>query len=470
MKSVMPGKTQEQPHTVLDPGFRPAVLTRRAFSQLAQSSGNCVPLRIALEQADGSVFHHKTEILPAGHPQAATNFHHVERVVKFLLWSRGGFRVYVDGPATLGKRLGEYYRESATGQFDADVMGNRIYERPFQVVTTPDLPSARSSSTPLGRHLDGCRIGFDLGGSDRKVAAVIDGKVVFSEEIVWDPYPQSDPQYHYDGIMDSLRRAAAHLPRVDAIGGSAAGVYVNNRVKVASLFRGVPKDLFDQRVKDLFLEIRQAWNQVPLEVVNDGEVTALAGSMSLKAGGVLGIALGTSQAAGFVTQDGNITSWLNELAFAPVDNSPAAPRDEWSGDAGCGVQYFSQQAVGRLLAPAGIALPQDLSLAEKLKEVQRLMEAEDPRAQQIYQTLGIYLGYAIAHYADFYNFAHVLILGRVTSGAGGEVILAGARKVLKTEFPELAGSVSFHTPSEQDKRHGQAIAAASLPTLPVPQP
>jgi predicted NBD/HSP70 family sugar kinase len=390
--------------------------------------------------------------------------------VKFLLWSRGGFRVHFEGPPALGELLGRHFKDMATGRFDAEMMGGRIYERPFEVVTTPDLPPSRATSTPLGRHLDGCRIGFDLGGSDRKVAAVIDGKVVFSEETVWDPYPQSDPQYHYDGIMDSLNKAARHLPRVDAIGGSAAGVYVNNRVKVASLFRGVPREVFDRRVKDLFLDIRKAWGDVPLEVVNDGEVTALAGSMSLNAGGVLGIALGTSQAAGFVTREGNITSWLNELAFAPVDDSPDAPRDEWSGDAGCGAQYFSQQAVGRLLAPAGIKLPEDMPLADKLKEVQRLMSAEDPRARRIYETLGAYLGYAIAHYADFYDFAHVLILGRVTSGAGGEVILAGAREVLDVEFPELAGSVSFHTPSEQDKRHGQAIAAASLPLLPIPQP
>ena len=132
-------------------------------------------------------------------------------------------------------------------------------------------------------------------------------RVVFSDETVWDPYHKPDPQYHFDGIMDSLRKAAAHLPRVDAIGGSAAGVYVNNRVKAGSLFRGVPPEVFDARVKDLFLEVRRAWNDVPFEVVNDGEVTALAGSMSLGANAILGIALGTSTAGGYVTRDGNIT-------------------------------------------------------------------------------------------------------------------------------------------------------------------
>jgi predicted NBD/HSP70 family sugar kinase len=265
--------------------------------------------------------------------------------------------------------------------------------------------------------------------------------------------------------MDSLKKAAAHLPRVDAIGGSAAGVYVNNRVKTASLFRAVPPDAFARQVRDMFLEIRKAWNNVPLEVVNDGEVTALAGAMSLGENAVLGLALGTSTAGGYVNAEGNITSWLNELAFVPFDHRPDAPKDEWSGDTGCGAQYFSQQAVGRLLAPAGIELPDGLGLPEKLKRVQALMDAGDPRARSIYQTLGVYLGSGTAHLAEFYDFRHVLVLGRVTSGPGGDVIVETARDVLALEFPELPERVRFHMPDEKDKRHGQAIAAASLPSL-----
>ncbi|HTH48577.1 MAG TPA: ROK family protein, partial [Candidatus Limnocylindria bacterium] len=284
---------------VLDPLFRPASLATRAFAAEAT-----VPVTLALEQADGSVFHHATRVLDAAHPDAAeANPFFVERLVKFLLWAYGGWRIHVQGPVELADSLRRHYADTATGRFDSEIIGQRIYDRPIEVVHAPtaaDLPAPRSVTAPLGRHWDGCRIGFDLGGSDRKVAAVIDGECVFSEEIVWDPYFQPDPQYHFDGVMDSLRRAAAHLPRVDAIGGSAAGVYVNNRVKVASLFRGVPPDLFNSRVKDLFLELRRSWNGIPFDVVNDGEVTALAASMSLGVNSVLGIAMGTSTAAGFV--------------------------------------------------------------------------------------------------------------------------------------------------------------------------
>jgi predicted NBD/HSP70 family sugar kinase len=453
----------------LDPLFRPAVLATRAFRRDVEASSRPVPVRLALEQADGSVFEFATSVLPAGHPRAAGNAVHLERFVKLLLWSRGGFRIHFDGPADLAASLADHYARIPTGQFDSEIIGRRIYDHPIEIVPTRTLPTPTARTRPLGRHLDGCRIGFDLGGSDRKVAAVIDGKVVFSEETLWDPYPQEDPGYHFDGIMDSLRKAAAHLPRVDAIGGSAAGCYVNNRVKVASLFRGVKPDLFASRVQDMFLDIRKAWNDVPFEVVNDGEVTALAGAMSLGKNGVLGIALGTSTAGGYVNPEGNITSWLNEFAFVPVDYHPDAPRDEWSGDAGCGVQYYSQQAVGRLLAPAGIALDPGLPLPEKLKEVQALMEKGDPRARDIYQTIGVYLGYGTAQLAEFYDFSHVLVLGRVTSGAGGDVMVQEAREVLTQEFPELRDRLEFHLPSEKDKRHGQAIAAASLPALGPPK-
>ena len=450
---------------VLDPGFRPAVLAVKGFEQMVTSAGGGVPVRLALEQEDGSVFRFDVRVLPDSHPQSGGNAPFVERFVKFILWSRGGWRLYLDGPAALATYLEAHYRDTETGRFDADFVGGRIFGRRLTVVHTRDVPDERSETKPLGRYLDGCRIGFDLGGSDRKVASLIDGRVVFSDETEWDPYHKPDPQYHYDGIMDSLRKAAAHLPRVDAIGGSAAGVYVNNRVKGGSLFRGVRPELFDARVRNLFLDIRKAWNGVPLEVVNDGEVTALAGSMSLGENAILGIALGTSTAAGYVTPDGNVTSWLDELAFVPIDYNPGAAIDEWSGDYGVGSQYFSQQAVGRLMPTAGIEAPAGMGLPERLKIVQALRAEGDPRARNIYAAIGTYLGYGVAHFASFYDLRHVLVLGRVTSGAGGDDIIDGAREVLDVEFPELARRIAFHVPDEHDKRHGQATAAASLPEI-----
>ena len=449
----------------LDDGFRPAALANRAFLKEVDESDAGVPLVLGLERSDGSISRFETRVFPEGHPRAEANLTYAERLVKFLLWQRGGWRVYAGGPHSIGEHLAKVYAPGGAREFDYHFMGEDVYENTFTVVTcvAPDVPEEKETTQPLGRHLDGCRIGFDLGASDRKVSAVVNGEAIFSEEVVWEPRKQSDPSYHYHEIVAGLKAAAAKMPRVDAIGGSSAGVVINSRIMIASLFRGVPKDRFGE-VKGLFQRIREEFG-VPLEVVNDGEVTALAGSMSLEDNGVLGVALGSSEAGGYVTMDGNITGWLNELAFCPVDYSPDAPVDEWSGDKGTGALYFSQQCVFRLAPKAGIEIPKDMTDAGKLKLVQEKLEAGHEGARKIWQSMGYYLGYGIAHYADFYAIRHVLILGRCTSSRGGDLILNGARQVLNEEFPELAEHINVQLPDEKNRRVGQSIAAASLPIL-----
>ncbi|HTX53598.1 MAG TPA: hypothetical protein VMD08_09305 [Candidatus Baltobacteraceae bacterium] len=451
----------------LDPEFLPAVLWNRAYRDLVAHDFGARPFVVALIRGDGGVSRFEGRVLSAGHPAAALTRTYVERLLKFLLWQKGGCRVLMAGAGEIVPQLAQAYGPAGARAFDAELLGERIYGRVFSVEAAEfaRLPAVSDGQLSLGCQLDGCRIGFDLGGSDRKAAALIDGRVVFSEEVAWSPYFEKDPAYHLDGVHDSLARAAAHLPRVDAIGGSAAGVYVGNEVRVASLFRGVPPDLFERKIRRMFFTLQARWGGVPFVVVNDGEVTALAGSMALNDNAVLGISMGTSQAGGYVTPEGSITPWLNELAFAPIDYRPDAPRDEWSGDVGCGVQYLSQQAVGRLAARAGFEFPPSLPLPERLVAVQQALQGGDRRARAIYETIGTFLGYAIAHYADFYAIRHVLVLGRVTSGEGGGILRDRATAVLRAECPATAGEIALHTPDEKFKRLGQAVAAASLPRL-----
>src|ERR1051326_2255384 len=414
-----------QIHPPLDSDFLPAVVWNREFLRAASEK-----LAISLERSDGSVSVFRTQVLPHEGASAARNYRYAERLLKFLLWQKGGYRITIGGDARIADYLRSVYSPAGVRAFDYEFMGERVYGRPMVIeqASYDRVPLEREAAAPLGRHLDGYRIGFDLGASDRKCAAVAHGEVIFSDEVPWNPSAQADPQYHFDGIHDSLKRAAAHLPRVDAIGGSAAGVYVANEVRVGSLYRSVPRDLFDKRIRRLFFELQAVWGGIPFEGGNDGEVTALDGSMALNDNAVLGIAMGSSLAAGFVTPQGNITTWLNELAFVPVDYRENAPVDEWSGDAGVGAQYFSQQAVGRLLGPAGIDLPNELPLPAKLESVQKLMAAGDERARRIYETIGVYFGYNIANYADFYDFRNLLVLGRVMTGEGGNLILSTARR------------------------------------------
>jgi len=453
----------------LDPDFQPAVLWNRSFRALVAKDSGARPLALALVRPDGTVFRHDTRVLAATHADADLTLRYVERLLKFLLWMKGGSGVLVAGADEVAAKLAAIYHPKGERAFDFEFMGEKVFGQRFAIeaVAVDALPVATETTSPQGRNLDGCRIGFDLGGSDRKAAALIDGKVVFSEEIAWDPYFQKDPAYHLEGIHDSLTRAAAHLPRVDAIGGSAAGVYVNNEVRVASLFRGVPPDRFEAQVRRMFFTLQQRWGGVPFEVVNDGEVTALAGSIEMNDNAVLGVSMGTSQAGGYVTPQGTITTWLNELAFAPIDYRVRGPRDEWSGDVGCGAQYFSQQGVARLARAAKFDFPATLALPEQLLAVQEALRAGDARARAIYESIGVCFGYAIAHYAEFYEVRNLLVLGRVTSGEGGEIILSLAEAVLRAEFPDLAGKIRLCMPDEKNKRHGQATAAASLPALPA---
>jgi len=449
----------------LDDNFCPAVLWNHAFLDTVCSSGEGIPLAIGLERGEGSVSVFRTQVFPPEHKMASTNLLYTERLVKTLLWLRGGHKLTIAGPGKIGEFIKEVYSLKGERAFDANFMSN-IYEKPFtvEISNTKKIYPTKEKSIPLGGHLEGCRIGFDLGASDRKVSAVIDGKAVFSEEVVWNPSAQTNPNYHYHEIMSMLHRAAACMPRVDAIGGSSAGIYIHNQVKKASIFRGVSPDIFEKKVKNIFIDIKKEWG-VPFEIINDGEVTALAGSMSLKTNSVLGIAMGSSEAGGYINKDGNITGRLNELAFAPIDFHTEAPVDEWSGDRGCGVQYFSQVAVIRLAKKAGIIFNEKQTPAKKLKFVQMLMSKGDNRAKKVFETIGCYLGYGIAYYTDFYDIKHILILGRVTSGEGGHIILQKAKQVLKEEFPELFKNISLHLPDESIRRVGQSIAAASLPTL-----
>jgi len=443
----------------LDEGFIPLGLFNRAFRKTATK-----PIKIAVERNAGYVSVYETKIHGTEEMRDADNYY-IERYVKFVLWAIGGYKVYICGDKNVYEFIKNEYSKEGKRAFDNGFM-SRVYENEFEVIykELDECPEEKKQAKSIGRNFGGCRIGFDAGGSDRKVSAVVDGECIYSEETVWNPKLNSDPQYHYDGIMDSMKKAASKMPRVDAIGISSAGVYIDNKAMVASLFIKVNDEDYDKYVKDIYIRVCEEFN-VPYEVCNDGDVTALAGAMSLEDTNVLGIAMGTSEAVGYVDGDGNITGWLNELAFAPVDAQPDAMEDEWSGDIGCGVKYFSQDGINKLAPRAGIELDETDTPANRLKVTQALMEKDDERAIKVYETTGIYLGHTLGHYSDFYDIRHVLLLGRVMSGKGADIIMEKAEKVIKEEYPEIADKITLHIPDEKTRRVGQSAAAASLPKI-----
>ena len=441
----------------LDPGFIPFGVWRQAYLRGA----NC-PIAIAVEREQGHISVRHTFIHGTQQSWDA-DLRYVERYVKFLLWSIGGFRVYICGNSAIAAKLKQAYSPEGERAFDWDFF-QKLYERELEIVDLPleQCPQPNEAPRPIGGHLDGCRIGFDAGGSDRKVSAVIDGQCVYSEEVVWHPKTNEDPQYQYNEILEAFRTAASKMPRVDAIGVSSAGVFVGNAPMISSLFIKVPRSRWNE-VKTIYDRAGAAIGDVPVVVANDGDVSALAGAMGMNTGSIMGLAMGTSEAVGYVDKDKNVLGWISELAFAPVDLNEEAMADEWSTDLGVGCKYFSQDAVIKLAPRAGIELDESLTPAEKLVVVQKLMEQDDPRAQQVYRDIGVYLGYTIMQYCQFYDIRHMMVLGRVMSGKGGDTILRVAKDVLADEFPELYRSVRVTLPDEKTRRVGQSVAAASLP-------
>ena len=468
---------------VLDPDFKPPVLANRAFLAEVNASGAAVPLLIAIERDRKKVSRFESRVFAEGHPRAVANYFYVERIVKFLLWQFGGWKITIHGPKDVVTYIQACYAQTGARCFDSEFWGDQVYSHDIEVVyaaTPEDVPAAYDGeSSAIKLDWSGWRIGFDLGASDRKVAVVKDGKLaldkdgnpLLSEEYVWDPKPQTDINYHFDNIMWILKEAERVIKSVDpnakiqGIGGSSAGIYVDGHVRNGSLFRGItPRERFDREADPIFKRIEEAWG-IPLRLENDGDVTALAGAISLKDGAVLGLAMGSSLAGGYVDDDNAIKGWMNELAFVPVDYNPKAAVDEWSCDFGVGANYFSQQAVARLIPVAGIEMPDipEGAFPLRLKRVQELMLKGDARARKIYETIGVYFGYTIAHFCEFYKqVRHIEVLGRVMTGEGGAIILNEARRVLQAEFPELS-NLDFYEPDEREKRHGQAAAAASLP-------
>ena len=450
---------------VLDKNFYPMIKALEEYDAKVKKCGKKTEVVLVAERNGGYNYVYRYTAFADGCGEDELNFRIAERLAKTILWVVGGYKISVAGSKKIYEGLKEAYTSSGARAFDVDFMSG-VYERPFEVtwLEENEIPAQKNCSMRVGGYLKGCRIGFDAGGSDRKVSAVIDGETVYSEEVVWFPKTTADPDYHYDGIVAALRAAAEHLPRVDAVGVSSAGVYINNRTMNASLFLKVPQDLFDAKVKDIYIRaITDTFGDVPFCVFNDGDVTALAGAISLEDTNILGIAMGTSEAGGYVDENGYITGWLNELAFIPVDANPGAMQDEWSLDIGCGVKYFSQDGVIKLAPRAGIELDESLSPAEKLKVVQKLMEEGDDRAAAIYRSIGVYLAHSLALYHDMYHFRHVLLLGRVMSGRGGELVIEECGRVLRDEYSTLADIIHLALPDEKFRSVGQSAAAASLP-------
>ena len=440
---------------MLDKNYYPMYLYQKDFLEGACAEG-AKPFILVLERGDGEYERYETSLYSKGHENE--NLRYAKKLVKTMIWAYGGYKFHLYGGESVVDGLRKAYSKEGERAFDYNFMQD-VYLRPLEFVCVGlnELPQSACKAEPSGANAKGYRIGFDAGGSDRKVTACIDGKVVYEKETVWFPKLNSDPSYHLDGILDSVDNALSALGgRVDAIGVSTAGIVVDNEVRVSSLFRKVSKKEQKEFVRPIYINLAKRYN-CPVKVANDGDVAALAGAFT-EGGEILGIAMGTSLAAGYVDSKMRIRGCLNELAFVPVDANEESAIDEWSGDRGVGVMYHSQDAVIKLAPEAGIDLDENLSPAEKLKVVQALANEGDERAKELYERMGDYFGYTLLWFACLYQIKKAIFLGRVASGKGGEILLERAREIIAKE----GSSLEITLPDEMSRRLGQSFTAAGL--------
>jgi len=467
----------------LDPNFSPLVLGKKNYMKFL--SGSPHSIEWALPRADGCA-RYKLPVFADTHEDVECSIYLAGVLIQEMIWQRSASGLQLAGPPKQCEALKAAFSPGGAYEYEILSMPNvcGTPEKPFEVkiVDAKDLPAYKDTPQEMGKDASGCRLAFDLGKSDIKTVAVKDGEVVYSKETEWD-VTNPDPDYHYKAIVDALNIAKAELPKVDAVGGSATGtVSGDNEATWCDIFPNVPPDVYKAKVVDIFKRMaKEVAGDVPLKVINDGEVTALAAVQKIGKGNILGISMGSSEGGGYANKDGNLNGWINEMCYIKLDLNPEAPTDPWTKGCHRGIShmYLGQRGATKLAAKAGVQVPENYVYphpdmctikhedhAQCLKLIQKAMAdpAQEPQVRKLYETVGVYLGYGLAQYCEFYPINHVMILGRVSKGSGGDLMLDVAKKVLMSEFPQF-GHIQFHTADDHFKAVGQCIAAAALPTI-----
>jgi len=449
----------------LDHDFVPVVLWNYRYRQSLIEHGKQEKIIISIEDASGSIFSYPTEVFPNNDIYYNLNIKYIQGIIDSILWIIGGYKLTLSGNRKIFEHFKDKYLSEDNPNFESTFMGKNVYRKPFEVnyCSFEDAPTSNENYIKPSKNINGNRIGFDLGGTTKKCAAVVNGEIVFATSIPWDPRSQKDPEWFRNEIKDLLNKAAEKMPSVDCIGGSSAGVIIDNQPRGGLIFLNVPPNRFNT-ISNLFTDLKKEW-KIPVAIVNDGEVTALAGAQTLNKNAILGVCMGTSFGGGYITPEGFLTGRLNEIGYVPIDYNEKAVIDEWSGCVGTGIKYFSIQAIARLAPLAKIDVSKCKSEHEISQLVLNLLKKNDKRAENIYITIGAYLAYAIAHYSEFYEFKNILPLGGVTLGKGGKLMIAETKRILKEDFKSIYNSIEFLDFNSSDNHKALAIAAASIPVI-----
>jgi hypothetical protein len=263
----------------LDPDFAPLILGKKKYLEATKDCAD--KLEWAMPRADGCA-RYCLPVFPEKSRDAVASIYLAGVLIQEMMWQRSASELLLCGPARICKALAKDFAKGGRYEFEAlsmpKVCGTPL--KPFEVKIVEkadDLPAAKDTPQVCGKDANGCRLAFDLGKSDIKTVAVKDNEVLYSKETEWD-VTAKDPQYHFDAIVAALKLAAEKLPKIEAIGGSATGtVSGDNEATWCDIFPNVPPKVYKEKVVDIFQRIaKEIAGDVPLKVINDGEVTALA--------------------------------------------------------------------------------------------------------------------------------------------------------------------------------------------------
>lgn len=435
--------------TFLDKDFKPIFDSYESFQRRAKE-----PITLTIKRGEDIIFPFYMKISS----DFKKSYFYTKKILLSLLWIVGGERIQYHGSPLFYEYLEKRFSKDYEIQASFQEM-ERIFNRPVSFERVENIPQRKDKTNPFSGSFSGCRIGLDLGGSDRKIAVIKDNEVLYSEEVLWSPKEQMNPQYHYMGIVDSLERAKKFLPRVDGIGISTAGIVSDNELLFAALYAKVSNEEKQKEARPVFKNImKDYFPNIPFRVQNDGDVSAIGASTLYQKNKVLGLALGTSFAAGYA-KDSSLNGWISELSKVPISVSKNARKHYILGIEGSASEYLSQKGIICLLENAGLSLEGDLP--HELLQIQKLAEEGNPLVLKGYHDMGIYLGSAIQYFTLFYYIESVFLLGRVMSGKGGEILLETASSYLHKRNL----NIDVFTAEEDFKRLGQSYIAASLPNI-----
>lgn len=228
-------------------------------------------------------------------------------------------------PDGLGKVRSIARRICGELRFSTAPLADRVPLSDAENPAQTDLPASLRGLIAEAAH--GGIVGLDVGGSDIKLAAALDGRLLYTEEYDWNPAASPTAEGITQPILDLLRAARSRLEaaggQLDAVGLSFPDIVMGDRIVGGETpktkgMRENPALDYEQE----FAKLRELKREIlalcapggRCRICNDGSMAAFTAAAELAAGGadadirggVIAHSLGTDLGTGWLLPDGSI--------------------------------------------------------------------------------------------------------------------------------------------------------------------